>query len=212
MVLVHPTYFSPIVQYAVIYGEKEIVFEFNDNYIKQTYRNRCYIGGANGKQLLSIPIKHNKKSGKYKTRDIEIDYDTSLWYNNHMKSLQAAYRSSPFYEYYEDDILKIFKKKHRLLIDLNIDMHQFVMESLQKGSKFTKTQQFEIEPQYKDFRTLSNAKSKTKYKFPTYIQMFDERHGFQENLSIIDLLFMEGPASYKYLKDIAKTSPEKRLK
>lgn len=209
MILVHPTYFSPIAQYAAIYGEKEIVFEFEDNYQKQTYRNRCYIGGANGKQILNIPIKHSKSSGKTKTRDIEIDYDTSIWYNNHIKSLQAAYRSSPFYEYYEDDIVKIFHKKHKLLIDLNIDIHLFVMEALQQETaKFIKTEQFDTDTIFNDLRKLTNAKKEINTDFHHYTQMFDDKHGFEKNLSILDLLFMEGPASYKYLQSIAKNIPQ----
>jgi hypothetical protein len=204
MILVHPTYFSPIAQYAAILSEKKIVFEFEDNYQKQTYRNRCYIGAANGKQLLNIPIKHTKSSGKTKTRDIEIDYNSSFWYTNHIKSLQAAYRSSPFYEYYEDDILTIFQKKHRLLIDLNIDIHKFVMKSLQLESQISQTKQFHIDSSHQDLRALCNAKKEIEGNFPSYTQMFDEKHGFQQNLSILDLLFMEGPSSYKYLQSIAK--------
>ncbi|MEI6866628.1 MAG: WbqC family protein [Flavicella sp.] len=207
MILVHPTYFSPIAQYAAIYGGKKIVFEFEDNYQKQTYRNRCYIGGANGKQLLNIPVKHNKTSEKTKTKDIEIDYDTSIWYKKHLKSLQSAYRGSPFYEYYEHDIIDVFKKKHKFLIDLNIDIHHFVMEVLQQESSFIKTKQFNLNSPYKDLRQLCSVKKENAYNFPKYTQMFDDKHGFQQNLSILDLLFMEGPTSYKYLQFITKTTP-----
>tara|TARA_B100000809_G_scaffold63282_1_gene59963 strand:- start:7675 stop:8289 length:615 start_codon:yes stop_codon:yes gene_type:complete len=202
MILVQPTYFSPIIQYAAIVRSKNILFEFEDNFQKQTYRNRCYISGANGKQLLNIPIKHNKKEDKTKTKDILIDYETSQWHQTHLKSLQAAYRSSPFYEYYEDDIKVIFSKKHKYLIDLNIDTHNFVMEMLQESIPYTKTNEFEFDTSISDHRDLANAKRELSVNFPSYIQMFDEKHPFSENLSILDLLFMEGPASYKYLENI----------
>lgn len=202
MILVQPTYFSPIIQYATIVKSKEIVFEFEDNYQKQTYRNRCYISGANGKQLLNIPIKHSKKDGKVKTKDILIDYETSAWHKTHLKSLQAAYRSSPFYEYYEDDIKKILLKKHKFLIDLNIETHSLVMDILQENIPYTTTKEFQLNSNIKDYREFSNAKKQINNTFPTYIQMFDEKHTFLENLSILDLLFMEGPASYKYLEKI----------
>jgi hypothetical protein len=202
MKLFHPTYFSPIEQYAIIMGEKNIFFEFEDHYQKQTYRTRCYISGANGKQLLNIPIKHGSSSRK--TKDIQIDHDNSSWITNHLKSLQAAYRSSPFYEYYEDEIVNIFTQKNKYLIDLNIAIHTFIIASLQEGSTYLKTKEFTNDSLVLDYRYLVNSKRKTYIKFPKYVQMFDDKHGFQENLSILDLLFMEGPASYKYLRSVAK--------
>lgn len=205
MKLFQPTYFSPISQYAAMHGEKQIAFEFEDNYQKQTYRNRCYIGGPNGKQLLNIPVKHGTSSRK--TKDIEIDYDGSRWYDNHIKSLQAAYRSSPYYEFYEADIISIFKKEYKYLIELNIAFHNFIMDALQEETLYTKTSNFNFEEQDYDYRYLANAKQNLNWKFPTYIQMFDSKHGFQNNLSILDLLFMEGPASYKYLLSINKMNP-----
>lgn len=204
MILVQPTYFSTIIQYAAIVNSKELLFEFEDNFQKQTYRNRCYIAGANGKQLLNIPIKHNKtKDGKSKTKDIQIDYETSQWHKTHLKSLQAAYNSSPFYEYYEDDIQNILLKKHKYLIDLNIETHSFVMEMLQENIPSNRTSDFQLTTgTATDFRELVNAKSKSEIKLPVYIQMFDEKHSFLENLSILDLLFMEGPASLNYLNKV----------
>ena len=205
MKLFQPTYFSPISQYAAMYGEKHIAFEFEDDYQKQTYRNRCYIGGPNGKQLLNIPVKHGTYSRK--TKNIEIDYDSSRWYDNHIKSLQAAYRSSPFFEFYEPDIISIFKKEYKYLIELNIAFHNFVINALQEETRFSQTSNFHFEKREDDYRFLAIAKQKLTWKFPSYIQMFDRKHGFQENLSILDLLFMEGPASYKYLLSINKMNP-----
>ena len=202
MILVQPTYFSPIIQYAMIVKSEKIVFEFEDNFLKQTYRNRCYIRGANGKQLLNIPIKHNKKGLKTKTKDILIDYDTSQWHKTHLKSLQTAYSSSPFYEFYEHELKNILLKKHKYLLDLNISTHHFVMEMLQEQIPYSKTSEFQLAPLENDYRDLADAKKELRASFPTYIQMFDEKHQFGKNLSILDLLFMEGPASYTYLNKI----------
>jgi len=109
-----PTYFSPISQYVAIENSKEIIFENQDNFQKQTYRNRCYIYGANGKQLLNVPIKHNKTDKRQKTKDTLIE-NSFPWQDQHFKSLQSAYRSSPFFEFFEDDsiyfrCLRIFSK------------------------------------------------------------------------------------------------------
>ena len=101
MALFIPTYFAPISQYAAIYQSDSITFEIEDNYQKQTYRNRCYIYGANGKLALNIPVKHLTKEGRKKTKDTFIENDFP-WQQQHFKSLQSAYRSSPFFEFFEN--------------------------------------------------------------------------------------------------------------
>ncbi|MGB2129364.1 MAG: WbqC family protein [Flavicella sp.] len=201
-VLLHPTYFSPIVQYAAILQFDEILFEMEDNFQKQTYRNRCYIYAANGKQMLNIPIVHQKSIGKVKTKDILIDHKTANWQSNHLKSFQAAYRSSPFYEFYEDDIASILNKKHKYLVDLNLELHEFVLESIQELKQHKKTDRYITKYEANDFRNLANAKTENNCIFPKYTQTFEEKHGFIKNLSILDLLCMEGSASYRYLSKI----------
>ena len=109
MSLFIPTYFSPISQYSEVIKSENIVFEMDDNFQKQSYRNRCYIHNSNGKQLLSIPVKHQIKDGRKKTKDTLIENDFP-WQDHHFKSLKIAYRSSPFFEFFEDDIAPIFEK------------------------------------------------------------------------------------------------------
>ena len=109
-----PTIFSPIIQYVAIANCNGVVFENADNYQKQTYRNRYYIYGANGKQLLNIPIIHNKNKGHLKTKDVQIDKSYS-WQKLHIKSLQTSYRSSPYFEFYEDELLNLFNNKFKCL-------------------------------------------------------------------------------------------------
>ena len=203
MIVLHPSYFSPIVQYAAILQEENYEFEVCDNFQKQTYRNRCYIYSPNGKQLLNVPVKNNKAVLKEKTIDIRIDYDTEDWQKNHFKSFETAYRSSPFFEFYEDEIIDIFSKKQTFLMDLNLDIHAFIMNALQEKSIYTKTENFELNfNNKKDFRELIQVKNNFSNTFEPYHQVFDNKHHFISNLSILDLLFMEGPCANIYLSKL----------
>ncbi|MGG6230576.1 WbqC family protein [Tenacibaculum sp. SDUM215027] len=201
MSLFIPTYFAPISQYAAIYQSDSITFEVEDNYQKQTYRNRCYIYGANGKLALNIPVKNKTKGGRKKTKDTLVENDFP-WQQQHFKSLQSAYRSSPFFEFFEDDLLTIFNKKYKFLQDLNIDTHLFVTDALQIKQQFTKTTSYEINSESTDFRSLAIAKKGIEIEMDSYIQMFDDKYGFIPNLSILDLLFMEGANTISFLEKI----------
>jgi hypothetical protein len=198
MSLFIPTYFSPISQYSEIVKAAEIVFEMDDNFQKQGYRNRCYIYNSNGKQLLSIPVKHQTKDKRKKTKDTLVENDFN-WQDQHFKSLQIAYRTSPFFEFYEDDIAHIFEKKYKFLQDVNIDTFLFVADALQLENPFSKTTEYQVETKEKDFRLLAEIKHQPEKLVEKYIQMFDDKHGFIPNLSILDLLFMEGPNTISYL-------------
>jgi hypothetical protein len=198
MSLFLPTYFSPISQYITIANSDRVLFETEDNFQKQTYRNRCYIYGSNGKQLLNIPVKHTSVSLKKKTKDTLVDNSVS-WQSQHLKSIQIAYRNSPFFEFYEDDLLPILSKEYKYLLDLNIDTYLFITDALQIHQKYSKTTEYIVSSE-NDYRLLANAKQEHNYKFNSYIQMFDDKFGFIKNLSILDLLFMEGPNAISYLE------------
>ncbi len=194
-----PTYFSPISQYKVMTNTDEIVFEVEDNFQKQTYRNRCYIYGPNGKQLLNIPVKHNSKSLKKKTKDTLVD-NSSPWQSQHLKSIQIAYRNSPFFEFYQDDLEPILTKEYKYLLDVNIDSFLFITDALQIAQTHSKTTSYQISIK-EDYRYLANAKQELDINFTPYIQMFDDKHGFLKDLSILDLLFMEGPNTISFLEN-----------
>ncbi len=196
-----PTYFSPIAQYAALYNYPNFVFEVEDNFQKQSYRNRCYIHGANGKQLLNIPIVHDKNTERKKTKDTKIEQQFP-WQQQHFKSLKIAYRSSPFFEFYEDDLAPIFTKKYHFLQDLTIDTFLFVKDALELAHEFTVSESYQVQPEGQDFRYLANAKQKLNIDFPKYTQVFDDKNGFIKNLSILDLLFMEGPNTISYLENL----------
>ncbi|GAB1307408.1 WbqC family protein [Urechidicola sp. KH5] len=193
-----PTYFAPIAQYVAIMQQPSIVFEVEDNFQKQTYRNRCLIYGANGKLQLNVPIKHTHKGGRQKSKDIQIKY-SEHWQKLHFKSMQSAYRSSPYFEFYEDDLQTIFEKKHTFLHDLNFETHAFIMDAMQEEIPFVRTEKYDVSPSIKDNRSLAIAKGKRIFDFKPYVQVFDDKYGFIPNLSILDLLFMEGPNTSMYL-------------
>ena len=197
--LLHPTYFSPIVQYVGLAKADQVIFEVEDNYQKQTYRTRCYIYGANGKQLLNIPVQHNNKSRK--TKDILID-NSVPWQKQHLRAIQAAYRSSPYFEFYEEEFVLLFKNEPQFLLDFSFTCMELVLEMLQLEISFTKTTAYFNEySDVVDLRLLAEAKSQKKYKLNPYTQVFSDKYGFMENLSILDLLFMEGPNALNYLEN-----------
>ena len=201
MALFIPTYFSPISQYSEIIKSDSISFEMQDNFQKQSYRNRCYIYNSNGKQLLNIPLKNKNKgtSERKKTKDMLVENNVP-WQEHHLKSLQTAYRTSPFYEFYEDDLLSIFTKKYTFLQDVNIDTFLFISDALQINHQYSKTKEYILEENKDDFRKLADTKKQPKQSQKSYIQMFDDKHGYIDNLSTLDLLFMEGPNAISYLK------------
>ena len=200
MSLFIPSYFGAISEYSEIVKADSVIFEMEDNFQKQSYRNRCYIYNANGKQLLNIPVKDKNKgnSQRKKTKDLLVDND-SFWQDNHLKSLQTAYRTSPFYEFYEDDLLSIFTKKYTYLQDVNIDTFLFIADALQIPQQYSKTEEYKVTTNKTDFRHLADIKNQPKKLVDNYIQMFDDKHGFIPNLSILDLIFMEGPNAISYL-------------
>lgn len=199
--LLHPSYFGPISQYVAIAEANRIVFENEDNYQKQTYRNRMYIYGANGKLLLNIPIKHTgDKSQHQKYKEVRIENDFP-WQKQHWKSLQTVYRTSPFFEFYEDEFYPLYHEKFKFLMDFNYRCTELAFECLQLDVHFSKTSEFILNPKdLTDARYLVEAKSAKKIFFTPYTQVFDTKFGYLNNLSIVDLIFNEGPNGLTYLQ------------
>ena len=198
--LLHPSYFPSISHFVALLQAESIVFEMEDNFQKQTNRNRTYIYSPNGIQLLNIPIKHSKTSHQ-KTKDIQIENDFD-WQKQHFKSLEAAYRSSPFFEFFEDDFVPFFEKKHTFLMDLNFEALEIISKCMRTKFNFTTTEEYfhEVDSNsFKDYRFLVNGK-KDPSVFESYPQVFDDKFGFINNLSILDLLFNEGKFTVDYLK------------
>ena len=190
-----PAYLPSIRYMAWIVAKKEVTFVLTNNYQKQTYRNRTEIYGANGKLKLTIPISHNKFQKNQLDSEVKI-FNDSFWQRDHWKSLESSYRSSPFFEFYEDDLYNFFHRRHEKLMDLNIALIKKIFSLLEIVIKFKKTNKVD------EFSELICAKQKTIYKIPTYHQVFNSKYGFIGNLSILDLIFNVGPESNNYLKKL----------
>ena len=198
--LIHPSYFPSISHFVAMAQADSVTFEIEDNFQKQTNRNRTYIYSPNGIQLLNIPVKHSKEIHQ-KTKEIKIENDFN-WQKQHFKSLEAAYRTSPFFEFFEDEILPIFEKKQHFLMDLNFETMEFVTKCLRMKMDYKTTLEYfhEVDTNtIQDFRTLVDGK-KDKSQFESYTQVFDDKHGFLNNMSVLDLLFNEGKYALDYLK------------
>lgn len=199
-VLIHPTYFPNIAHFAAIVEADSICFEMEDNFQKQTYRNRAYIYGSNGKLSLNIPVIHTQKE-RQKYRDVKI-YNAEKWQLIHWKSLESAYRTSPFFEFYEDEIAPLFKTKAEFLLDFNMQCLEAIYDCLQIELNSSETNVYEKTVIDKlDMRNLVNAKKEKTKTFEPYTQVFNDKHGFISNLSILDLLFCEGPNTINYLQN-----------
>jgi hypothetical protein len=196
-ILIYPTYFPSISHYIAMIAAESVTFEVEDTFQKQTNRNRMYIYSPNGIQMLNISVKHKDANNNFK--DIKIDNQYN-WQKNHFKSLEAAYKNSPFYEYFIDDLQPIFEKKHEFMLDLNFEIFERINDALGISIPFEKTTEYFHEVTDKtDFRYLVNGK-KDSTQIEPYTQVFDNKHGFINNLSILDLLFNEGRYAVEYLK------------
>ncbi len=197
-VLIHPSYFPNIANFVALLKADTITFEVSDNYQKQTYRNRTTIYGANGKLALAIPVNFTQKKRQL-YRDVKIHNDEK-WQINHWKSLESAYKMSPFFEFYQDDLKPLFEQEETNLLDFNFKCFKVISDCLQLNFKFDKTMDYEKTPKDKiDLRQLVNTKKEVNQNFNSYTQVFTQKHGYISDLSILDLLFNEGPNAENYL-------------
>lgn len=197
-VLLQTTYFGPIQWYQKLYRYNSSLIEQYDSYQKQTYRNRCVIATANGLQALTVPVEHNSQLVK----DLRIS-DHNQWRRVHWNALQSAYSESPFFDYYADDIRPFFEKKYEFLIDFNESIRQTICNLLDIQPKVEYTSGYEKQMEgVDDYREVINAKhpqADADFQPRRYWQVFEGKHGFQANLSILDLLFNTGNEAIFYL-------------
>ncbi len=199
-IVLHPTYFPTIASAAVLV-QHPVVWEMFDNYQKQTYRNRCYICNDLGKHILSISIQHvGGTQGKQAYRDVKID-NSFPWQRQHWRTLETAYRTSPFFEFYEDDLAPLYQRAFSHLMEFNLATIAFVCECLGINTPTDKTSSYETDlSENSDGRSLANVKNAPLFEQEPYVQVFGDRHGFVKNTSVLDLLFNEGPNAHSYLK------------
>ncbi len=200
-------FFPPVQYFSRLVSVNEALVEGHCNYSRQTYRNRYLIMGANGILQMSVPIE--KISGvKTKTKDILVSYDTS-WNELHWKSIVSAYNASPYFQFYDLDIGAIFNKKWKYLLDMNLESVNTILDCLGLSISISVTDNFlPIDTYRNDFREIIQPKKKLSvdsfYTPVAYRQVFEQKHGFVPNLSILDLLFNKGPESLIVLKESLK--------
>jgi len=199
MTLLYPTYLPNIASYIVMAQSETFVFEICDSYQKQTYRNRCYIYGANGKLSLNIPVHYSQKN-RQNTKEIKIE-NSSKWQSIHWKSIESAYKTSPFFEFYEDDFKQLFETPKEFLLDFNLECITIINGCIGFEPVMSYSDEFTKITSETDYRFLVNARKESKIEIKPYIQVFQNKHGVLSNLSILDLLFNEGPNTIKYLKN-----------
>lgn len=210
-------YLPPVTYFATVLRWKEtgIRIEQHEHFPKQTYRNRASIYGANGQLDLIIPVSKGSRRGVHtKMKDVQISYDAD-WQRLHWLSMQTAYRSSSYFEYYEDAFAGFYEQRFPLLLEYNMQLTRLILDLLKIDVRITLTETFEKEyPQALDFRERIHPKKKTgvlmagaeepeeKQEPIVYHQVFSDRHGFLPDLSIVDLLFNQGPQSLEYLTKV----------
>ena len=197
-----------------------VYMEACENYQKQSYRNRCRFYAADGVQALSFPVVHEGGTYKHPVSGIRVDYSTP-WLLQHKRAIVSAYRTSAYFEYYMDEFFAIYAEKPEKLIDLNTSLLRFMLDKTGISAEIRFTSEFSRdgiifpapgdnptkEIHCTDLREVIHPKrpnsilADLKLEKP-YFQVFAQKHGFQSDLSAIDLLFNEGPDSIVYLKKI----------
>jgi len=197
-----PVFYLPPISWfsEFLNAENEVMFEQFENFPKQTFRNRTNIYGANGKLSLIIPIKHN---GSREFKNTEISYRED-WQKLHWKSIKTAYQSSPYFEYYEDKLKKIFENKEKFLLDFNIKSIKIILDILKTEKAYSLNEEYIKNPEEVNFREKFSAKTPSEYEMAEYYQTFSDKLGFLNDLSIVDLICNKGPESMTYIKNIKR--------
>ena len=200
--LLSTAYFAPVHFYTRYLHHSEVYLEQFENFTKQTYRNRCLILGGNGPISLVIPVVKGR-GPKILIKDLQISYEEN-WQRNHWQTIVSAYNSSPYFEYYQDELFPFFERKTKYLLDYNLQIHEQLCDFFEIENKIRLTEDFEKVPK-NTFNLRDGISPKLKYNSDTefqprtYTQVFSEKYGFLSNLSILDLLFNEGPNAYTIL-------------
>lgn len=204
-IMLSTAYFAPVRYFSKLAVYPEIFIEQHEHFIKQTYRNRTVILGANGPIPLIMPVEKGREQ-KIKIKDLRIAYDEE-WQRNHWRTIFSAYNSSPFFEYYADDLEPFFRKKSVFLFDFNQQITDTILEILEIPAQLILTESFEqIPDSCTNFRERISPKAHRnaedlQFKAKPYTQVFSEKFGFVPDLSILDLLFNEGPSAHSVLMD-----------
>jgi len=194
---IFPLFYLPPVSYFTLLKENnfEFILEKYEHFPKQTYRNRATIASPNGSLDLAIPVvKGSKLHTPFK--DVKISYD-ARWQRLHWLSLQNCYRSSAYFEFYEDGLATFYEKRYDYLFDYNLELLNWLFKQLKISATFGFTEHYEAELT-NDFRNAMSKKEVPLVQTKPYFQVFSDRNEFIPNLSIVDLLFNQGPQAKNY--------------
>ena len=202
-ILLDNQYCPPISYFALLLKAEKCLIEKYENFVKSSNRNRCRIAGPNGMQMLSIPIESGK-SHRQLFKDM-VSSNAIDWQKNHWQSLCSSYRRSPYFEFYEDALVPLFKENSISIFALNTQLIKKAIDLLKLDIDLDYTTSFQKEYEgYYDGRNLYKEKQFSP-AIPTYIQVFGDRHPFLNDISILDLLFNQGPQAKDYLLQLSKT-------
>ncbi|GHT76497.1 hypothetical protein AGMMS50262_14850 [Bacteroidia bacterium] len=208
LLVLSTAYLAPVEYYIHLYRADQVIIEKQENYTKQTYRNRCVIASANGLQTLSIPIEKPDLL-KCLTRDIRISGHGN-WQHLHWNAIVLAYQSSPFFEYYADNFRPFYEQKPGFLWDFNEQLRELVCRLLDISPSVSYTDEyFSAYPSDAlDLReTIHPKKEPTISTFKPYYQVFEQKYGFQANVSILDLLCNMGTEAILYFNSSPRPNP-----
>jgi hypothetical protein len=195
-----PMFYLPPVEYFTKLNQfkPDVMIEKDEHFPKQTYRNRANVYSPDGLLTLTVPVVKGAKNHTV-IKDVQISYDFK-WQRLHWLSLQACYRRSAYFEYYEDDFAPFYEKQYTYLFDYNCEQLELLLRLLKIKLPLQFTETYEAQyPSLTDLRYTMSAKSTPEMEQKTYFQVFEERSGFLKNLSIVDLLFNQGPQAVNYL-------------
>ncbi|PJJ79181.1 WbqC family protein [Mucilaginibacter auburnensis] len=193
-------YLPPVAWFSQFNANKPDIFiEAEEHFPKQTYRNRATIYSPDGALSLVVPVVKGSKVHT-KIKDVRISYDFR-WQRLQWMSLEACYRRSAYFEYYEDALVPFYQKQYKFLFDFNEELLQLILKSIKIPTSIQKTQTYESDygAEVLDLRNAFSSKKEYNAEQKPYFQVFEERHRFIKNLSIVDLLFNQGPRSIDYL-------------
>jgi hypothetical protein len=196
-VILSTAYLPPVEYFKKIKDADSIYIERHEHYLKQSYRSRCNIFAANGVLSLSVPVinKHNKEI----ITDTKISY-AEKWQQQHWRTIESAYRNSPYFIYYADALKPFYQKKYTFLFDFNTELLQLLINNFKLNKELKFTEDFKKSNAVEDYRYSIHPKNEiAAADFKPYSQLFSEKFPFEPNLSSIDLLFNVGPHAKDYL-------------
>ncbi|MBA2407668.1 MAG: WbqC family protein [Chitinophagales bacterium] len=198
-IIIEMQYLPPVQIVALLHSHTNIIIDTNESFEKSTWRNRCKIVGANGPILLTVPVEGGR-SVKKLSRDVRITY-AEPWQRNHWRSIYSAYRRSSYFPFYEDKFRPVYEKRFEFLIDLNLNLLKLCFELLKFEGKICTTENYQESVLATHINDLNKEKNEG-LNYP-YSQVFENRHGFVKDASIIDLLFNSGPEAKDHLNKLS---------